>query len=133
MRSRVTTRFWKTINPLVRPLAGYAPWWLLLETTGRRTGNTRLTPLAGAPLRGRRICVLSVYGDHSAFVRNIGANSTVRVKRRGRWRTGNAKVVDPSPEMTSSLGIYARHVLLRIGRDPKIVQVVLEDDVERRT
>jgi deazaflavin-dependent oxidoreductase (nitroreductase family) len=106
-------------------MAGRAPWWVLLETTGRRTGKPRLTPLAGAPFDGATLCVLSVYGEASSFVRNIRANPTVRVKRRGSWLDGEAEIVDPTPATVASLGVYARSVLLRIAADPKVVKVIV--------
>lgn len=118
-------RFWKTVNPLTRPIAGYAPWWVLMETTGRRTGRRRLTPLANAPFDGATLYVLSVYGDSSAFVKNIRATAVVRVKRRGRWLDGTAEVVDPTAENVARLGLYARRALLRIASDPKIVRVTV--------
>jgi integrase len=44
--------FWKILNPITRGLAGLAPWWVLLETTGRRTGKRRRTPFANGPFVG---------------------------------------------------------------------------------
>lgn len=117
--------FWKAVNTVTRPLAGYAPWWVLLQTTGRRTGKPRFTPLANAPFDGQTLCFLSVYGETSAFVMNIRANPTVRVKRRGHSLHGAAEVVDPTPEMIANLGRYARWVLLRIASDPKIVKIAV--------
>lgn len=113
------------MNAFIRPIAGYAPWWLLLETTGRRTGKSRLTPLANAPFDGRTLCILSVYGEASAFVKNSRATPTVRVKRRGRWLNGAAEVVDPTPEMVARLGRYARWVLFRFASDPRILRVTV--------
>lgn len=118
-------RFWKTVNPLTRPIAGYAPWWVLLETTGRRTGRRRLTPLANGRFDGGTLSVLSVYGDSSAFVKNIRSNPAVRVKRRGRWLDGSAEVVDPTPENVARLGVYARRALLRFGSDSKVVWITV--------
>ena len=42
------------------PLAGLAPWWVVLETKGRRTGRQRRTPLANGPFDGLSILVRSV-------------------------------------------------------------------------
>ena len=117
--------FWKVVNPLTRPFAGYAPWWVLLETTGRRTGKARCTPLAGAPFDGSALSVLSVYGDTSAFVNNIRANPVVRVQRRGRWLSGTAELLDPTPETIARLGRYARWILLHMSSQPKIVRVTV--------
>lgn len=110
-------------QPFIRPLAGYAPWWLLLQTTGHRTGLARVTPLGNGPFDGETICVLSVYGERSAYVKNVRADPRVRVKRRGRWLEGLADVVDPTPETVARLGRYPRWVLLRLASDPKIIRV----------
>jgi deazaflavin-dependent oxidoreductase (nitroreductase family) len=96
-----------------------------VETTGRRAGKPRLTPLANAPFDGSTLYVLAVYGDASAFVKNLRANPVVRVKRRGRWRIGAAELLDPTPEAVARLGLYARWVLLRIGDNPKIVKMTM--------
>lgn len=117
--------FWKTVNTMTIPLAGYAPWWVLLETTGSRSGLPRLTPLSNGPLADGTISLLAVYGDTAAFVRNVHANPTVRVKRRGRWHEGVAEIREPTPEAINALGIYARRVLLRIGTGAKILQITL--------
>lgn len=119
-------RFWKTVNPLTRPLAGYVPWWVLVETTGRHTGVKRRTPLTNSPLDGSVLSILAVYGDSAAFVKNIRANPSVRVKRCGRWMDGKADVVEASPEAVAQLGLYARRVLMRIGSDPNVVRVTLD-------
>lgn len=117
------TLFWKLLNPFTRPLAGYAPWWVLLQTTGRRTGQLRLTPLASSPFDGQMLCLLSVYGDRSAFVKNIRAHPVVRVKRRGSWFDGKAEVLEPTPETVARLGRYSRSALLRFASEPMIVKV----------
>lgn len=121
-----TRRFWPIINTLTRPLAGFAPWWVLLETTGRRSGKRRLTPLAGAPIDGSSLSLLAGYGDASAFVKNLLANPTVRDKRRGRWLNGTAELRDPTPQAIARLGAYARHVLVKIGTDPKVVKITFK-------
>lgn len=126
MQPAAPPRFWKVINPLTRSLAGFAPWWVLLETTGRRTGQRRLTPLAGSPFDGSTLFVLAGYGEASAFVKNLQAEPRVRIKRRGRWLSGNAELLDPTPDAVRRLGRYARLVLMRVGSDPKIVKVTMD-------
>lgn len=69
--------FWKILNPLTRGLAGFAPWWVLLETVGRRTGKRRLTPFASGPFDGRRLLLIAVHGEHSGFAHNIAAEPHV--------------------------------------------------------
>ena len=119
-------RFWLIVNTLARPLAGYAPWWVLLETKGRRSGQRRLTPLAGAPFDGSTLSVLAGYGDASAFVKNIRADPKVRIKRRGRWLDGTADLMDPTSDALERVGRYARNVLTRVGTDPMVVKVTID-------
>ncbi len=120
-----TPRFWKAVNRLTRPLAGFAPWWVLVETTGRRTGTRRLTPLANAPFDGSTMSVLASYGDASAFVKNIRADSAVRFRRRGRWFSGTAEILDPTSDAVGRLGLWAKWFLFRVSSDPKIVKVTV--------
>jgi hypothetical protein len=68
---------------------------------------------------------LAAYGEASAFVKNIRANPVVRVKRRGRWVTGTAEVLDPTPASIERLGFYPKRILLRVGSDPKVVRVAV--------
>ena len=77
-------RFWQMLNRVARPVAGVVPWWVLLETTGRRTGLPRRTPLAAGRFDGSSLCVLAAYGTTSLFVKNIAIDPIVRVKRRGQ-------------------------------------------------
>lgn len=123
---KTLVRFWKVVNPLARPLAGYAPWWLLLETTGRRSGQRRSTPFANGPLDNDVLWFVAVHGEASAFAKNIAANPHVRVKRRGRWLNGTATLVDPIPEVVNRLSRYARSGLERFGNEPKLVKVTLQ-------
>lgn len=117
--------FWKTVNTLTVPVAGYAPWWVLIETTGARTGLQRRTPLSNGPLADGTISLLAVYGATATFVKNVHANPTVRVKRRGRWHEGVAEIREPTPEAINALGIYARRVLLHIGTSAKVLRITL--------
>jgi deazaflavin-dependent oxidoreductase (nitroreductase family) len=69
---------------------GIAPrGFALLETTGRRTGQRRLTPV-GSGLDGDVFWLISEHGDRSAYVKNLLANPRVRVKVGRRWYTGTA-------------------------------------------
>lgn len=114
--------FWKAVYTVTVHLAGYAPWWVLLETTGHRTGTRRLTPLANGPLDGSTLALVSVYGHSAAFVKNIRANPTVRIQRRGRWLEGAVELLEPTPEAVDAFGVYAKRVLLRIGTKPKVLR-----------
>ena len=72
-------------NPVMRRL----PIQTLLETTGRKSGEPRQTPLGGQ-LIGNQFWFVSEFGEHSQYIRNIQADPHVRVRLRGTWRSGTA-------------------------------------------
>jgi deazaflavin-dependent oxidoreductase (nitroreductase family) len=93
-------RFQKTvINPLDK--AAFAlgippPGDALLETTGRRTGRPRVTPVCDC-LEGDTFWIVAQRGHRSDYVRNIEADPRVRVKgslSRTGWRVGTAHILD---------------------------------------
>jgi deazaflavin-dependent oxidoreductase (nitroreductase family) len=59
----------------------------LLETTGRRTGQPRRTPICDG-LEGETFWLVAQQGRRANWVRNIETNPRVRVKVRSGWRTG---------------------------------------------
>jgi deazaflavin-dependent oxidoreductase (nitroreductase family) len=89
----------RVINPVVRlawemslPIPGDA----LLETTGRRTGQPRRTPVCDG-LDGETFWLVSQRGRGADWMRNIEANPRVRIKVSGlrtTWRTGTAHILD---------------------------------------
>ena len=84
------------INPLMRSAlrVGVAPRaFALLETTGRRSGQRRLTPV-GNGLVGETFWLVSEHGVRCDYVRNLVANPSVRVKVGRRWRSGIATLVE---------------------------------------
>ncbi|WP_298798337.1 nitroreductase/quinone reductase family protein [uncultured Pseudonocardia sp.] len=64
----------------------------LLETTGRRTGQPRLTPV-GNGLTGDTFWLVAAHGQQADFVRNITAHQRVRVKVNRAWRSGTATLL----------------------------------------
>lgn len=85
----------RLLNPVVR--AGLerglrVPGYALLETTGRRSGLRRTTPV-GDGLEGDTFWIVAEHGRRAAYVRNLEADPRVRVRVRGRWRTGTARVL----------------------------------------
>jgi deazaflavin-dependent oxidoreductase (nitroreductase family) len=83
-------------NPPVRLalLAGLPlPPLALLETTGRRSGKRRRTPVIDG-LVGDQFWIVAEHGRHAHYVRNLERDPHVRVKRRRRWRSGLASVLD---------------------------------------
>jgi deazaflavin-dependent oxidoreductase (nitroreductase family) len=84
------------VNPLVRSAvsAGVAPRSIaILETTGRRSGEPRRTPV-GNGLDGDTFWIVAEHGRRAAYVRNIEASPRVRVKVGGAWRRGTARLLD---------------------------------------
>jgi deazaflavin-dependent oxidoreductase (nitroreductase family) len=85
----ITNFFQKRVaNPLMRR----NPLQTLLETTGRKSGEPRRTPLGGK-LVDNQFWFVSEFGEQSQYVRNIKADARVRVRLRGRWRNGTAHLV----------------------------------------
>ncbi len=91
----MTNIFQKRVaNPLMRRL----PIQTLLETTGRKSGEPRRTPLGGSAV-GDQFWFVSEFGEKSQYVKNIQANPKVRVRLRGRWHSGTAHLVpDDDPQ-----------------------------------
>ena len=117
--------FWKVINPPTRPLAGVAPWWVLLETRGRRTGRPRTTPLARGPRDGDVLWLASVHGRHADWVRNLEANPAIRIRLSRRWHDAQASVQDYDQSIARRFNPYARSGPRTLGIDPVLVRVEL--------
>jgi deazaflavin-dependent oxidoreductase (nitroreductase family) len=68
----------------------------LVETTGRRTGRPRVTPVCDGT-DGDTFWIVSQQGHSADYVRNIERNPRVRVKgslSRTGWRNGTARILD---------------------------------------
>jgi deazaflavin-dependent oxidoreductase (nitroreductase family) len=96
------------LNPPVKPLArfGLMPGYVLLETTGRKTGKRRTT-VVGMHVEGSTGWVVSEQGHHAGYVRNIEAHPDVRVCVRRRWRPARAEVV-PDDDAEARLAAFSR-------------------------
>lgn len=91
LRDTVTHTFQKRVaNPVMRRL----PFQTLLETTGRKSGAPRRTPLGGKRI-GDQFWFVSEFGERSQYIRNIQADPHVRVRLNGRWHSG---VAHPLPD-----------------------------------
>jgi deazaflavin-dependent oxidoreductase (nitroreductase family) len=106
----------KLVNPGVRFMLehGIAPKSVaLLETTGRKSGQPRRTPV-GNGLRDGKFWIVTEHGRRAAYVKNIEADPRVRVKVGRRWYSGTAHVLaddDPYERM---------RVLRRPGNDSAV-------------
>src|SRR4051812_32011035 len=83
LRHRLTGRLQRSvINPLDKlafPLRIPPPGDALLETTGRRSGRPRVTPVSDG-LQGDTFWIVAQGGRSAHYVRNIQANPRVRIK-----------------------------------------------------
>jgi deazaflavin-dependent oxidoreductase (nitroreductase family) len=125
----------RLLNPLVRPLLErvWIPGYALLETTGRTSGLPRRNPV-GDGLEGSTFWIVSEHGRRASYVRNIEADPRVRVRVRGRWRSGTAHLLpdDDTQERQRKLSrrlgarINAASVR-RMGTDLLTVRIDLDD------
>ena len=89
LKFRAVTTFQRRVaNPVSRRLPGQ----VLLETTGRKSGLPRRTPVGGRRIEDS-FWLVSEYGDKSHYVRNIQADPQVRVRIKGTWYTGTAHLL----------------------------------------
>lgn len=113
----------------------------LLETTGRRSGETRRTPV-GNGLVGDTFWVIAERGLRADYVRNLQADPHVRIMVGGRWRSGTAEVL-PDDDVRARVhtilqanpGIARRAdaklldlSVAILGSDPVTVRVDLDPD-----
>jgi deazaflavin-dependent oxidoreductase (nitroreductase family) len=120
----------RLLNPLVRTAARTGlplPGLVILETTGRRSGQPRLTPV-GKALDGDTLWVIAEHGRKAGYVLNIEANPRVRVRVGRRWRTGTARALPDDDwrarqrEMPRLNGAMVR----LMGSEPVTVRVDLD-------
>jgi deazaflavin-dependent oxidoreductase (nitroreductase family) len=107
----------RVANPVVRSVLDRGwrvPGYALLETTGRRSGLPRRNPV-GDGLDGDTFWIVSEHGRRSAYVRNIEADPRVRVRVRGRWRSGLAHVLPDDDPRQRQRKLAARRFAARVN------------------
>ena len=127
-----------TLNPIVKLGARVGvrpPDVVVLETTGRKTGKVRRTPV-GARSDNGSLWLVAEHGKRAAYVRNIEANPRVRVRMRGGWRTGTAYPV-PGDDVRARLralskgkpGLMLNSAVVRLmSTDPMTVRIDLDPE-----
>jgi len=87
------------LNPPIKLLFAIGlvpPGYALLETTGRKTGKPRCTPVGDARIGGQ-FWIVAEHGMKAGYVFNIARNPRVRLKLRdglrARWYTGTAHLL----------------------------------------
>jgi deazaflavin-dependent oxidoreductase (nitroreductase family) len=120
----------RLLNPFVKAAARAGlplPGLVILETTGRKTGKPRRTPV-GQALEGDTLWVLAEH-RRGGYVRNIETNPRVRVRIGRTWRNGTARVLldDDVRERASRMPnrMNTRMVLL-MASEPVTVRVDLD-------
>jgi deazaflavin-dependent oxidoreductase (nitroreductase family) len=129
------------VNPLVKlawRLGIGPPGDALLETTGRRTGQPRVTPVCDC-LEGDTFWIIAQRGRAADYVRNIQTNPRVRVKGSlsdKAWHAGTAHILDADDPierarilgrgnrwrrlcLETSARAYASPLTIRIDLDPR--------------
>ncbi|HEV2061989.1 MAG TPA: nitroreductase/quinone reductase family protein [Solirubrobacteraceae bacterium] len=121
----------RLVNPIVRPLLERGVGdsaWAVLESTGRRSGRPRRTPV-GNGLRGDHFWIVTEHGWASHYVKNIEVDPRVRVKVHGRWRAGTAHIL-PDDDPAARLRWLRRPVndsMLRlVGTQQLVIRVDLD-------
>lgn len=117
---------------------GVAPKaFALLETTGRRTGLPRQSPV-GNGLIGGTFWLIAARGEAADYVRNLRRHPAVRVKIGRHWLFGIAEVLpDEDPDQRLA-DILAHHGWLRradakalessihrMGSTPRVIRIKL--------
>jgi deazaflavin-dependent oxidoreductase (nitroreductase family) len=85
----------RVFNPLVLAAARAGlptPSVVVLETTGRRSGQPRRVPVTRM-VEGDTLWIVTEHGRKAGYVRNIEADPRVRVRVGRRWRSGRATVL----------------------------------------
>lgn len=130
-KRRITTALGKYLfNPIAKAgvRSGLLRGNAILETTGRRSGEPRRTPV-GNGLDGDTFWIVAEHGRRAAYVRNIQANPRVRVMAGGRWRSGIAHLLpDDDPlERQREIGLRLNAAAVRaLGTELLTVRIDLE-------
>jgi deazaflavin-dependent oxidoreductase (nitroreductase family) len=120
----------RLLNPFVKAAARAGlplPGLVILETTGRKTGRPRRTPV-GKALEGDTLWVLAEH-RRGGYVRNIEANPRVRVRIGRAWREGTARVLTGDDVRERARRMPNRtntRVVLLMASEPVTVRVDLD-------
>lgn len=138
LRQRISRPLEKyVLNPQMRLglRKGLAPGnFALLETTGRRTGRTRQTPV-GNGLDGDTFWVVAEHGRGCDYVQNLLAEPRVRVLAGGVWRGGVATPVPADDGLARRRAIDQRYgvsgridgwIFAKTATDPLTIRIDLD-------
>jgi deazaflavin-dependent oxidoreductase (nitroreductase family) len=103
-----------TLNPMIRAMFRVGitpPGMALVETTGRRSGQIRHTPVVAAGADDT-LWLIAQHGRHAGWVLNFEADPAVRVRRGRRWRAGTAALL-PDDDVKARIGTFASNPVTR--------------------
>jgi len=125
LKFRAITTFQRKV---VNPISARLPGQVLLETTGRKSGLPRRTPIGGRRT-GREFWFVSEYGGKSQYVRNIQAHPQVRVRIKGHWHEGTAHIVsrDDARARLKTLPRFNSAAVRAVGTNLLTLRVDLHD------
>jgi deazaflavin-dependent oxidoreductase (nitroreductase family) len=107
--------------------AGLVPGLVLIETTGRRSGQRRRN-VVGLHVEAGTGWIVAEQGRHAGYVRNLQANPEVRVRRGRRWVPARAEVVE-GDDVEARLDSFGRRshaaAVRRFGTDLVTIRVEL--------
>src|SRR5438270_6270171 len=99
------------LNPPIKLLfaIGLAPpGYAILETTGRKTGKSRRTPVGDGRV-GRQFWIVAEHGMKAGYVRNVAQNPRVRLKLRdgirAHWYIGTAHLLTDDDPHGANAGL----------------------------
>jgi deazaflavin-dependent oxidoreductase (nitroreductase family) len=70
-------------------LGGFMPWWVMLTTVGRRTGQPRRVVLDIMKRDGQALFVLAAFGGNADWIQNLQARPALQAQLG--WRTYPAR------------------------------------------
>ena len=144
LRQRIAKGFAKNgANRAYRLLfrLGFAPpGTAILETTGRRSGLTRQTPVTNG-LDGNTFWIVVEHGRNTSYVHNIEHDPAVRVLIGRQWRAGTAHLEpDDDPRERLAFIRASRRAARRntrlvslVGTDLITIRVALDPQPDQRS
>jgi deazaflavin-dependent oxidoreductase (nitroreductase family) len=97
-----------TLNPVIRAMFRVGitpPGMALVETTGRRSGEIRHTPVVASGAEDT-LWLIAQHGRHAGWVLNFEADPAVRVRRGRHWRQGTAALL-PDDDVKARIRTFA--------------------------
>jgi deazaflavin-dependent oxidoreductase (nitroreductase family) len=115
------------LHRIVNPLARRLPGQVVLETTGRVSGQPRRTPIGGRT-DGDVFWFVSMNGESANYVRNIKADNTVRIRINGRWRSGRAHLHPHDDAAARNAGLSRLNSIVnrKLGTDLLTIRIDLD-------